>query len=274
MPAGVPLAQYDRRGAVVLRPAGGGAHAARARPLPDRAGRRLPGSVSRARASRARRAPPRRLDLDDVGRARLGRTRTTSASGRTTSAIARAAAQAGFDEIMFDYVRFPSDGDVGGAVYPARTAETPGAGDRRLRQLTRAKQLAPLAARVSRPPCSVSRRRVTSASARCRAGSRVTSTRSARWPTRCSTAPGSSGSTSPSAEPGETVFRTLADFRRQLKGSARAPRALDPGLGLRPRAGAGADRRGTAPGRQGLSALERRGPLHAGRAGARASATS
>jgi hypothetical protein len=31
--------------------------------------------------------------------------------------IAVAAAKAGFDEIMFDYVRFPSDGDVDGAVY-------------------------------------------------------------------------------------------------------------------------------------------------------------
>jgi hypothetical protein len=31
--------------------------------------------------------------------------------------IAAAAARAGFDEILFDYVRFPSDGDVEGAVY-------------------------------------------------------------------------------------------------------------------------------------------------------------
>ncbi len=34
--------------------------------------------------------------------------------------IAVAAAKAGFDEIMFDYVRFPSDGDVAGAVYRNR----------------------------------------------------------------------------------------------------------------------------------------------------------
>jgi len=31
--------------------------------------------------------------------------------------LAEAAAKAGFDEIMFDYVRFPSDGDVGSTVY-------------------------------------------------------------------------------------------------------------------------------------------------------------
>jgi hypothetical protein len=34
--------------------------------------------------------------------------------------IAVAAARAGFDEIMFDYVRFPSDGDVGAATYGNR----------------------------------------------------------------------------------------------------------------------------------------------------------
>jgi hypothetical protein len=31
--------------------------------------------------------------------------------------VAMAAARAGFDEILFDYVRFPSDGDIGGIVY-------------------------------------------------------------------------------------------------------------------------------------------------------------
>ncbi len=35
-------------------------------------------------------------------------------------AIAAAAAKSGFDEIMFDYVRFPSDGDVQSAVYGKR----------------------------------------------------------------------------------------------------------------------------------------------------------
>ena len=34
--------------------------------------------------------------------------------------IAEAAARGGFDEIMFDYVRFPSDGDVSSAVYRNR----------------------------------------------------------------------------------------------------------------------------------------------------------
>jgi hypothetical protein len=36
-------------------------------------------------------------------------------------AVAKAAAHAGFDEIQFDYVRFPSDGDVSSIRYPVRT---------------------------------------------------------------------------------------------------------------------------------------------------------
>jgi hypothetical protein len=36
--------------------------------------------------------------------------------------VAIAAARAGFDEIMFDYVRFPSDGDVDSTVYPNRSS--------------------------------------------------------------------------------------------------------------------------------------------------------
>jgi hypothetical protein len=37
---------------------------------------------------------------------------------RYNADVAVAAAKAGFDEILFDYVRFPSDGDVDAAVYP------------------------------------------------------------------------------------------------------------------------------------------------------------
>jgi hypothetical protein len=38
--------------------------------------------------------------------------------------IAVAAARAGFDEIMFDYVRFPSDGDVGATLYRPRLRQS------------------------------------------------------------------------------------------------------------------------------------------------------
>src|SRR5438034_267972 len=40
--------------------------------------------------------------------------------------VAAAAARAGFDEIQFDYVRFPSDGDLSSIVYPGKRAEPKG----------------------------------------------------------------------------------------------------------------------------------------------------
>jgi hypothetical protein len=65
---------------------------------------------------------PRRLDLGDERRASSGSTRTTVACGTTPSRSQRLRPAAGFDEIMLDYVRFPSDGDVGAAVYPGGRA--------------------------------------------------------------------------------------------------------------------------------------------------------
>ncbi len=40
--------------------------------------------------------------------------------------VAEAAARVGFDEIQFDYVRFPSDGDMEAIVYPGKTSTPPG----------------------------------------------------------------------------------------------------------------------------------------------------
>ncbi len=40
--------------------------------------------------------------------------------------VAVAAARTGFDEIQFDYVRFPSDGDMSAAVFPRKTSTPPG----------------------------------------------------------------------------------------------------------------------------------------------------
>ena len=40
--------------------------------------------------------------------------------------IGQAAARAGFDEIQFDYVRFPTDGPIESAVFPGKTAEPMG----------------------------------------------------------------------------------------------------------------------------------------------------
>src|SRR5206468_47866 len=38
--------------------------------------------------------------------------------------LGEAAAKAGFDEIQFDYVRFPTDGDLSAAVFPRKTNQT------------------------------------------------------------------------------------------------------------------------------------------------------
>ncbi len=88
--------------------------------------------------------------------------------------VAAAAARAGFDEIMFDYVRFPSDGDVDRRLYENRGSlgkrEAVPAflryADRRLDRT----------AFESRPLCSGCLRRATSASARSRGGWRRIST--------------------------------------------------------------------------------------------------
>ena len=182
--------------------------------------------------------------------------------------VAAAAARAGFDEIMLDYVRFPSDGDVGARRLPRPDERPQGPSDRELRRVCAA---APCAAR--RPRLDGALRALGDARPRHRPGAALDlaarRTASARWPIRCSTAAASSASRHPSAEPGETVFRTLADFQPPAEGVARRssfPWVQDWSYGLEQvRA---ADRRRAAPGRQGLPALERRGPLHAGRAGA------
>jgi len=131
--------------------------------------------------------------------------------------IAKAAIRAGFDEIMFDYVRFPSDGDVGGAIYPSRTAERPGrvVGDF---VAYAAAQLRPLRARISTAVFGLSATRDLRIGQVPRwLGRTVDTVNPMAYPVLYGA--GELGLVDPSAEPGETVFRTLADFRRQLKGA-------------------------------------------------------
>ena len=61
--------------------------------------------------------------------------------------VGAAAARAGFDEIQFDYVRFPS-GDASSVVYPAKTHESKARAIARFAQYA-AKRLHPLGVRVS-----------------------------------------------------------------------------------------------------------------------------
>ena len=132
--------------------------------------------------------------------------------------IAKAAARAGFDEIMFDYVRFPSDGDVGGAVYPGRTAEAPG---RVISDFIgfAAARLQPLQTRISTAVFGLSATRDLRVGQVPRWISRQVDTVSPMaYPVLYGA--GELGIAEPTAQPGETVFRTLGDFHRQLKGSA------------------------------------------------------
>jgi hypothetical protein len=131
--------------------------------------------------------------------------------------IAAAAARAGFDEIMFDYVRFPSDGNLGDTVYPARTAESRG---RVIADFAAyaAKWLTPLGARVSTAVFGLA------ATRDLRIGQvphwisqHVDTVDPMAYPALYGS--GELGIESPSAEPGETMFRTLLDFRRQLRGT-------------------------------------------------------
>jgi hypothetical protein len=130
--------------------------------------------------------------------------------------VAEVAAKAGFDEIMFDYVRFPSDGDVGAAVYPGRTTEQRGrviAGFVAYAE----RRLHPLGVRVSTALFGLSATRDLRIGQVPRWISRHVDTVSPMaYPSLYGN--GELGVPDPYQAPGETVFRTLADFRHQLRG--------------------------------------------------------
>ena len=130
--------------------------------------------------------------------------------------IAEAAARAGFDEIQFDYVRFPSDGDVSAIRYPV--------GAREPQATTIARFLRYAARRLHRFGVLVSAD-VFGLSATLDVGIGQSPRLIARYvdalypmvyPSHYT--PGSYGLADPNAAPGETVARSLADFRRALRG--------------------------------------------------------
>jgi hypothetical protein len=131
--------------------------------------------------------------------------------------VAEVAARAGFDEIMFDYVRFPSDGDTASAVYPGQTSQPRGRVIADFVSYARAR-LQPYGVRISTAVFGLS------ATRDMRIGqvpkwisASVDNISPMAYPVLYGG--GELGIVSPSAEPGETVFRTLVDFREALKGS-------------------------------------------------------
>ena len=130
--------------------------------------------------------------------------------------IAAAAARAGFDEIQFDYVRFPSDGDIEQIRYPRKT-ETP------FRWVIpefvhyASKRLKPLGVRVSADVFGLSATRDLGIG---QVPRRMARYLDAIYPMVYPSHYGSGeyNLDDPNAEPGRTVAASLRDFRRQLRG--------------------------------------------------------
>ena len=131
--------------------------------------------------------------------------------------IAEAAVKAGFDEIMFDYVRFPSDGDVSSTVYRHQ-----GSLERReaIPAFVRyaARRLKPLGARVSTAVFGLSAvRDLGIGQVPKRIAPHVDAVYAMTYPSLFG--PGELGLDDPGATPGPTVARALKRFKQQLRGS-------------------------------------------------------
>jgi hypothetical protein len=131
-------------------------------------------------------------------------------------AIAAAAAKSGFDEIMFDYVRFPSDGDVQGAVYrnprglPKNEAVPAFLG-------YAARKLEPLGVRVSAAVFGLSASRDMGIGQIPRKiAKHVHAIYAMTYPSLFGS--GELGLADPSASPGATVSRALGKFDRAMEG--------------------------------------------------------
>jgi hypothetical protein len=130
--------------------------------------------------------------------------------------IAKAAARAGFDEIQFDYVRFPSDGPIESAVFPGKTAEPPGWTITRFVQYA-SKQLKPLGVRVSVDLFGLSATRdLGVGQVPGRLAKYVDAVYPMVYPSHYN--PGEFNLSDPSSVPGRTVSRSLRDFRNALVG--------------------------------------------------------
>jgi len=135
---------------------------------------------------------------------------------RYVVAVGAAAAKAGFDEIQFDYVRFPSDGDLSQIVYRHKRAEPKGTTIARFLRYASA-QLHPLGVRVSADIFGLAATHdLGIGQVPKRDAPYVDAFYPMVYPSHFSS--GEYGIQQPDAYPGRTVARALLDFRRQLKG--------------------------------------------------------
>jgi hypothetical protein len=130
--------------------------------------------------------------------------------------IGAAAARAGFDEIQFDYVRFPSDGDLSQIVYRHKRAEPKGVTIARFLRYA-SSRLHPLGVRVSADVFGLA---ATHDLGIGQVPKRIAPYLDALYPMVYPShySSGEYGIQEPDAFPGRTVARSLLDFRRQLKG--------------------------------------------------------
>ncbi|MDX6413063.1 MAG: hypothetical protein QOH23_473 [Gaiellaceae bacterium] len=133
--------------------------------------------------------------------------------------IAKAAARAGFDEIQFDYVRFPSDGNIDAIVYPAK----PKKNEPKAWTIARfahyaAKQLHPLGVRVSVDVFGLAATRdLGIGQMPSRLAKYVDAVYPMVYPSHFNA--GEYGLADPNYDPGMTVTDALTDFDRQLHGT-------------------------------------------------------
>jgi hypothetical protein len=131
--------------------------------------------------------------------------------------IAEAAARAGFDEIMFDYVRFPSDGNVGAAVYAGKRAEPKARTIAAFLEYARSR-LSPLGVRVSAALFGLAATRNIGIGQRPGLiAQHVDAIYPMVYPSHYS--PGEYNIDDPNARPGATVTASLRDFRRAMRGT-------------------------------------------------------
>jgi len=132
-------------------------------------------------------------------------------------AIGRAAARAGFDEIQFDYVRFPSDGPIESAVFRGSGGRDPGWTIARFVHYA-AKRLRPEGVRVSVDVFGLSAARdLGVAQVPGLLAKLVDAVYPMTYPSHYNA--GEYGLASPVSLPGATVARSLADFRKRMRGA-------------------------------------------------------
>ena len=130
--------------------------------------------------------------------------------------IGKAAARAGFDEIQFDYVRFPSDGPIENAVFPRKAAEPQGWTITRFVQYA-SSQLKPLGVRVSIDVFGLSATHdLGIGQVPGRLAKYVDAVYPMVYPSHYRS--GEFNLSDPSASPGQTVAFSLRDFRNALLG--------------------------------------------------------